>query len=593
MNTPAVLQKTSHQMQMGKAAIRTLILGQAGSREKAIIELIMNEIDAGATDVNIDIDDDLSAIHVYGNGRGFGSYENAVKRFGDLAFDHRDGDEVAMNRRYGTHGLGRAQILAFGRCIWASYTLKIECNLFSGKDLDVPFEITQYADSLFDGCRVDITFKDVLSFGEARHLRLEIERMSKYLPCRLHVNGATVNKSRGDVKWTAKTDKLGFILSNAQNGLSVFNDGVFIRDYPHSQFGISGDITSLDCTFAVNVARNDILLASCTLWPELKSLLKPFSDKLTKKTSSALTDSDRKQLFVQFLKGEFPPHNSKLPLQIRDTSGKYVSYKQLFSNATISVPDKTFSPVGEKINRTPNTLILSKSWLNEVGFHDVESFVHSVSEALSFYYSQFPRSEYEMHRVAIKKAKLVAFELLVAINSDVDYQTLDTKGLPPVLKAKHAAIDAMSSRISSCLRKGTRRVLIGQSHSALAWTDGVSTIHVERDVADRAFSGGHTSLFKVAMLLLHEYTHDVAIQESEVHSGQFYKNFHDALLNHDLNIVTIINETLLIYFKTRKKLGVGNVENEIRKSFNSFAEQLHNILNEPNSTEDDSEDDAA
>lgn len=550
----------------------------------------MNEIDAHATDVHVDLSSDRKTIHIYGNGRGFGTYEEAVKRFGDLSFDHQDADEVAMNRRYGTYGLGRAQILAFGHCVWTSFNLKIECNLFGGADRDVPFDITQYKESQFDGCRVDITLKDELSFSDNRHLRQEIIAMSKYLPARLHINGEQQNSNRDEIKWTKRTENLGFILNNSMNGIYVYNDGIYIRHYPYRQFGVSGDVTSLDATFKVNVARNDILQTTCPLWVELKSLLKPFSEKLAAKASAKLSDAERSQLFVQFLKGEHIPSPAKINLQLRDVSGKWCSFSKLLKSKVLSVPDVVHSPKGEKINRLPNTLILSKLWLNELGFDSVEGFIKATIEALDYCSKTNPNHYYLYYSDLIKEIKIRDFSSLVAAFDDNDLQIIPTQDLTPTLKVKRLAIQKLSDRIAFSCRLKPRHIYVGMSHVAGAWTDGFSYICVKREVVEKAFSSGFTSLFKLLTILLHEYTHDNP-EHTEGHSFEFYKSFHDSITVHNISVINILQESMLVYFNERKKAGLSYVDSELDACVNTFTDKLYKILNdasfELNSTDGD------
>ncbi|CCP05931.1 hypothetical protein BN440_0880 [Erwinia amylovora MR1] len=83
--------------------IHHIIYSQAGSIGKAVIELMMNSDDAGASMVSIDITPEGFAYR--DDGRGFASYEDVKRYFGRFGTPHQEGDAT-----YGRFRLGRGQI---------------------------------------------------------------------------------------------------------------------------------------------------------------------------------------------------------------------------------------------------------------------------------------------------------------------------------------------------------------------------------------------------------------------------------------------------------------------------------------------------
>lgn len=79
-----------------------------------------------------------------------------------------------------------------------------------------------------------------------------------------------------------------------------------------------------------------------------------------------------------------------------------------------------------------------------------------------------------------------------------------------------------------------RKVLIGTSQVALAWTDGVSYVTFARQFLAglKMFKDGAPNVeafMKFANVLLHEMCHDIDSRDN-IHSPDFYRDFHDRSL---------------------------------------------------------------
>lgn len=90
--------------------IHHVIYNQAGSIGKAIIELIMNSIDAGAAAVQIKMTE--KGFECVDDGRGFASREDVLNYFGRFGTPHQEGDatygrfRLVMRRRKMFSGKG-------------------------------------------------------------------------------------------------------------------------------------------------------------------------------------------------------------------------------------------------------------------------------------------------------------------------------------------------------------------------------------------------------------------------------------------------------------------------------------------------------
>lgn len=91
----------------------SVIKNQAGSIAKAILELVMNSIDAGASHVDVRLD--RNTVQVADDGKGFTSQQEIDDFFECFGTPHTEGDAT-----YGKFRMGRGQIMAFCRNTWMS-----------------------------------------------------------------------------------------------------------------------------------------------------------------------------------------------------------------------------------------------------------------------------------------------------------------------------------------------------------------------------------------------------------------------------------------------------------------------------------------
>lgn len=376
------LSTTQETFTVDKAIIKSLIFQQAGSIEKAAMELVMNEIDAKSSAVHIDIDDDMSGLSVYGDGVGFKCRQDITKLFGRFGFNHNTDEELARDRRYGTYGLGRAQILAFGACKWVTNNFIIEVDLYSDQEGDLPYKVKEFTQDQFRGTKVEVSLKEPMSLWARHNLERELKNMLKYTPQKVLLNGKQINQDPKEIKWTDKNDKIAFKTAPSQstNGLTLYNDGVFIRTYPHSQFGVSGDITSLDATFEVNMARNDVTQSICPIWATLRDFLKPHREKKAKKS---LTNNDRIFLLRNFISGELPLKDIFTKRLFRDISGKNSSFKMMFdySNFNFTLAPSKNSTLGENIHNNRSSFVFTPDWLGDMDFDSLDELFSSIKIA--------------------------------------------------------------------------------------------------------------------------------------------------------------------------------------------------------------------
>jgi hypothetical protein len=584
------ISETQEVFTVDTAIIRSLIFQQAGSIEKACIELVMNEIDAKANAVHIEIDDNMKGIRVLGDGVGFTSKDDIIKLFGRFGFSHKTDEEIARNRRYGKYGLGRAQILAFGACKWTTNQFVIEVDLSEDQESNLPYCIKEFKDVQYQGCRVEVQLNKPMQLWNRNVLERELKMMLKYTPQLITLNGKPINQDPSTVKWSAKTSSLAFksASGDATNGLAIYNDGVFVRNYPHSQFGVSGDLTSLNTTFEVNMARNDITQSICKLWGSLREFLKPFSEK--KKPS--MNDDDRAYRAQAFLAGTLTFAEIANDRLVKDITGKSASLKMMsgYANGILTVAPAKHSVVGDRVHRIRSAFVVSPDWLETMGFDSLPEFIVAAKQAV--------KTEIELRekdRKNVSMYDLKQFQRQLDTLSIVDFNKI-SQGLSPtheivpagdvtpLQKIKLNGIEKLNDYVFTMVKAMSavsqkRRIVIGRSETSTAWTDSMTYIALNKSLVDDAYSNGVKGVTHVISVLIHEYCHDEESLSDHCHGAEFYQRFHDAVMSQLYSPVVWSEDALLTYFKARQKAGLGQVASEVTRANRGIHQEVIAVVN--------------
>jgi hypothetical protein len=585
----SALSTTQETFTVDKAIIKSLIFQQAGSIEKAAMELVMNEIDAKASAVHIDIDDDMKSLSVYGDGVGFKCREDITKLFGRFGFNHNTDEELARGRRYGTYGLGRAQILAFGACKWTTNNFVIEVDLYSDQEGDLPYAVNEFTQDQFRGTRVDVELKKPMTLWDRHNLERELKNMLKYTPQKVTLNGKQINQDPNKVKWTDKNDKIAFKSAPSQStsGLTLYNDGVFIRTYPHSQFGVSGDLTSRNITFEVNMARNDVTQSLCPIWASLRDFLKPHREK---KANKSLTNNDRIFLLRNFISGELSLAEIAKKRLFKDIAGKNSSFKMMFDHANNNftlAPSKN-SSLGEKLHNSHSAFVITPDWLGDMNFDSLEELFNSIKIAAEteleelLKKTQHSMLAYDLRYLlrSLKEVKVLDFSE-ISQGIDNTYTIIPADKLTKLQKIKLKGIERINLDVSASFNHGgtKRRIVVGESETAQAWTDSKTYIAIERELLDKAYSGGVKALTAIANIIIHEYCHDEASIGDHNHNGEFFQRYHDATMGLNYSPMVWAEDAFLTYFTARQKAGLGQSAGEIERASRGIHSKILAIVN--------------
>lgn len=542
------MQTERKEIKAGNQLIHQTIYNQAGSIQKALLEYIMNSVDAKATEIRISIDPNGINYTIQDNGDGFGdpNYTTEEKKkcidevFGYLGFDH--GTDEENYRVYGKFGIGRAQLWAFSRNKWHTHDMTMEVDI---KKHGLNYDITKVK-KFIDGCHITGEFYEAILPNEIVNIKRELSKMSAFAPIEVYFNDTRINRNIEELKSSINVEHLHVELKPTST-LKVYNQGIFIREYPNYIFGTGGTVCSdIGHPFELNAARNDILQSRCKLWKKLKVALDKQLGIETKKTK--MTDDVRQSLLNRISSGEYfdDEGNSllKKPL-IKMINNRYISVYNLIDSARFTISDSKQDAGAEHIHDEGVYKVLLSSFTEGLGVND-QDVVDKLNE-IKNNFMPYNKDEIKFESLEVLKSRVDFSQVIIQPNKLTKRQKLFLEAIN--LTSVHNSIAGVERQYDQdtgqwgFLNK-QRTVFLGKSSTADAWTDGKTHIVLNEDlVKDLDKGAGHG--LKIIQLLVHEYEHND--ENTDLHSLDFYKNYHDKTIDYAPALFNAFNNFISAY----------------------------------------------
>lgn len=542
----------TRQFKISKNMIYHTIESQAGSIEKAILECLMNAVDANASKVSVFLDNNGIDYTISDNGKGFKTEEEIYECFEVFGFDHGTPEE--NKRTYGTFGIGRAQLWAFSKNQWNTNEFVLEVDI-KNKGLDYKLKKEK---KKFNGCKIVGQFYEKQSLIELQNIKRELEKLAKYLPIDFTINDEKVNKDIKSEKWDFDNED-SLVKLKKTGDLIIYNKGVFVCAYPNWKYGTGGTIVSKN-SLTLNTARNDILLAKCSVWKKIKKFLENESTSKNLKSKS-LTDEQKNNLVYQFLYGDLTYSDIAKKKIFIDIKGKGQTIEYIYNNFNyqVTVADNRGSQKGETILNTKVAFVFSPQILEFLNMNS-EEFIENINKRVKSFYSY--RKDLSFVDFSNLKKNISDFSLTIEPRKYTKHQKVEMKVLNMI---NNGLIWSLKKTISDVNQKRTL-VLVEMDDSVLAYTDGKRTISINKNFLKSEFKRGTRGILKVIMVLIHEYCHCINSNEDHVHSHEFYENFHDYIVSKADIIDDISKEALMYYVKYLQKEGL-SINKTISNSF--------------------------
>lgn len=504
--------------------IYSLIVAQAGTLAKAVLECVMNSVDAHAT--RLDITVDAKSIRIRDDGHGFRSRAEIEERFEVFGFSHKDGERI-----YGKFGLGRGQLWSFCSTVWRTGTFQM--------DVDIKQRGVEYA--LQDGlpfCQgVDISgsFYSTMLTSDLAAFERELTELALFAQIPVMLNGRRINRDPAAETWDHETPDAWIKVSDIGQ-LSVYNLGVLVRRYPGFQFGCGGIVvTRPGVALAVNMARNDVLVAECAVWKRIRKVLQEKSDARMRSKQTRMTEVELENVARRFVARELDYTDIVESKLITDIVGRGHPLRTLAFGVRkwmpLTVADSG-SRIGERAHTARLAFVLSRQTLERFGVLTVKELRVALCQALMSPASNYSAGELRRH---LEKLPVTDNVNEAAPTLSLECEVLKPKELTPRDRAALVALESLAFDVSRALKEARlinravsyRTVRLGRSDVAEAWTDGTKEVVIERGQIELMHKGigGFSGL---ANLLVHEYLHDSSDLGSHTHDQEFYARYHDA-----------------------------------------------------------------
>lgn len=520
--------------------IHHIIYSQAGSIGKAIIELLMNSVDAQATLVQLSISKD--GFECRDDGNGFACREDVVRYFGRFGTPHADGDAT-----YGRFRLGRGQIMAHASTVWSSNRWKMTVDT---RTMGYSYDLEELAAPM-QGCAISGRWYEPLSDVEMMSAIQEIRDLVRYTPVAVILNERAITRDPTTEKWDFE-DEHAYYRVKAEGAVSIYNQGVLVRHDSSHLWGAGGLIVSKRA-IALNVSRTEILRKTCPVWKPIAKQFGQLADEIaTKLGDHRKTEARREKSARALLAGD--PNILKiyaeeevvtlLPGKRHVTLNAFLrkAHFEGLNKAAVTVVENAFDvPRGEVIAREGIAQVIHPQTLERFGCINSEDFRDTLDRIVENILSAAKGKDLWgrnfLHTPAFADFQTLkeAFVERTRIVSEKDTLDKETRRAWTALRwciQQYAGLCLGGS----CYRNGTLRghshnltVLIGQSNSAEAWTDGKSYIAIDLRIVERL----KTEPLKTVGYIFGLVEHEVAHQGDSLdcgHDEAFYQRHHDIAL---------------------------------------------------------------
>lgn len=539
--------------------IHHIIYNQAGSIGKAIIELIMNSVDAHGSVVRLTMTKE--GFTCADDGRGFASRNDVIRYFGRFGTPHQEGDAT-----YGRFRLGRGQIMAHAKTNWFSnhWQMSVDTKAmgynYDLEDLDEPLH----------GCLIKGIWYEPLNDQELMSCVQEIRDLVRYTPVNVSLNDQIITRNPASEKWDFE-DEFAYYRAKEEGPVGIYNQGVLVRNDSSHMWGAGGLIVSKKA-IDLNVSRTEILRKTCPVW---KSIAKEFT-RLAKAVSARLgdhrkTEARRAKFAHSLLSGDdasakiFSTEEvitvlpGKRHITLMDFIGK--AWREHDGTYTV-VTRGSDIPKGEGIAGQRIIQVVHPQTLERFGCHNVEDFEDTLARVVGNIVplvESWYRNLTAPHSVAFATVKEAFVErtLIVDEKKALDKETCRAWVALRWCLVHYAGACAGAKQYSDGrIRSGKHRlnVLLGESNTNEAWTDGKTYLAINSDIVKRIKKDPLKTVSYIFSLVEHEVAHQ-GDSLACGHDEAFYQRFHDIALSMAEERQRFIHRWLMKYTTSMEKEG--------------------------------------
>lgn len=536
--TKAQAKKTERRtFQAHQGLILTVIHRQAGSLEKALLEAVMNSVDAGATAVDVELTWDKFTVR--DDGRGFDSAESIEQFFEQFGQPH-DVDEHGRPRdaRYGTFRIGRGQMFTFAHTIWRSGKYGMDVDLRTN---GLDYDLSEYTE-VEPGCRIEGKLYSKLQHAQITTVLSNLAEMCAYVAIPVRLNGHCISQNPADMEWDYEDELFyyNYRKGTGARGVKIYNLGILTDKYTTYDLRAAGVVVTKE-SLVLNAARNDIM-GSCPVWKKIRPRIKDIWMEHLNVKGGIVTLEDAAAMWKAIAEGSVSPRDLRALHVIPDCTGRLWSGKELAAlrkpaqgwaldmggNVGVALAPKG-SQGGDKVMQAKEGFVLDEIVIDWMCSTYGETNLTCYLEALS-----------GTNRRADTPLRFALHTLDELRHNERDeYRMLDeTK----YTKKDKAAIYFLQNFVRN-MRWNTQRgfhrareeycpvatdyreVKLGFSNVATAWTDGKNFIVVNAEALRQRPPVDRFNQVYWANILIHELCHGSSSCNTHVHSPEFYQAY--------------------------------------------------------------------
>ena len=485
----------TEQFDLHPAVAYSLIINQGASLEKAILEAVMNSADAGATVISITVTD--TTLTITDDGRGFQNSKDIDLFFSTIGTPHTAGDSI-----FGTFRLGRCQLFAHGANLWRSNHFQMAVDV---KANGLMHDVTT-VDEHMPGCRITIELYEALTIHQQIALTNQVRKAVRWLNMTVTLNGVLLTTDMTQEAWTAETPQ-AFIRTTTEWAVAVYNQGIFVRDYPSSDLGAGGIIVSR-VPLSLNAARNDVLV-TCPEWKAIKAL---FAANLPRRKTRRQTDAYREQIHTEGGRTHYVTRllNREVELHeaLADRAGIIATAINNFAPLQqLAQPKNPLVTVGA--GAAAEHQLLMKAGIASVilpitladfragSLRDLIGILAAIANEESATSNSQRVRNFADNLAALQLAEWSSFASHFADN----YLEISPSVLTKAQQRDLGRLVAMSAHCATQLQVEIRPIRPGKSRTRNSWTDG-GTIYFDQDAI---IASGSQQLFRAALQIIESY----------------------------------------------------------------------------------------
>ena len=351
----------------------------------------------------------------------------------------------------------------------------------------------------------------------------------RYVSVPVYIEGECVSTPAGSCKWTEEDACAYYHYDRNARSLELYSQGVWVCSLLTTHFGLTGCIVSKH-PLKLNMARNTII-RDCGVWDSIRDAMRAYWQKQVARYSD-IKDDEVPALLRQILRGDVTKDERGVLLNskfIVDVFGKKQSLGSVLNAARFTFYDSRYPMIAEQVERQQLAKVIMPSTLKDAGLKANEDSAASLMGQIVRVFCQDDRLEWSR----MQNATFVPFSHYVDL-LDSNHEEVREKDLTQeeklVLQVARQ-LNFMMYHLAGGPRTGVRKINVGRSDTANAWTDGISTITLRRGLL-RGVRGKHfeSGISRLCSIIIHEYCHGDSSTEQHHHTLEFYEAFHDAIM---------------------------------------------------------------